>query len=373
MGRAMTYHIVQLVPELNQGGVERGVVELSRELVLRGHRSTVISAGGRLVQTLLDDGGNHVQFDVCSKNPLTVPRRVAALRALLADLAPSVVHARSRVPAWLSLLANRSLNLPFITTVHGFNSVNRYSAVMTRGDRVLYGSHAIRDYILAHYRIDESKLRYVPRGIDLAEFDPDAVDVQRVEAFRREFDLAGKFVVTCVGRITGWKGQDTLIRAMAAVRKLHPDTVALFVGNVRGDRQETFLALQALAAECGVAEAIRFAGSQSALREIYALSDLVVSAASTKPETFGRATAEALAMNRPVIASAHGGSLDIVRDGINGLLFEPGNHDDLARKIAQARAMTFSSMRPHIQEHFSLERMTQAELDVCRELVPCGR
>lgn len=118
-------HIVQLLPELNQGGVERGTVELSRELVKRGHRSTVISAGGKLAPQIEKDGGRHILLDVCSKNPLTAPRRVHDLRHLISDLRPSVLHARSRVPAWLAWFANKRLRIPFVTTVHGFNSVGK--------------------------------------------------------------------------------------------------------------------------------------------------------------------------------------------------------------------------------------------------------
>ena len=277
-----------------------------------------------------------------------------------------VLHARSRVPAWLCRFANTKLRLPFVTTVHGFNSVSRYSAIMTQGDRVIYGSAAIRDYILKNYPVEESKLRYVPRGVDTGYFAPEKADRSFMEDFRRTHGLEGRYVITIVGRITEWKGHDTFIRALAEVRKQHPEAVGLAAGGVAAGKEDYFGTLQQLAAETGAD--IRFAGSQSKIREIYALSDLVVSAASSKPETFGRTAAEALAMDKPVIASAHGGSLDIVLDGVNGFLFPPGNSAALAARILDALRFDFRDLRGHIERNFSLQHMTDTELAVYREL-----
>ena len=359
-------HIIQILPELNQGGVERGTVELSRELIQRGHRSTVISAGGILCPQIRLDGGAHITQDVCSKNPITAPARIFRLRKQLAALQPDILHARSRVPAWLCHFANPPLNIPFITTVHGFNSVSKYSKIMVKGDRVIYGSSAIKDYILKNYSIDESILRYVPRGIDTAYFDPQATDHPFIRQFKQQYGLNGKTIISIVGRITEWKGHDTFIRALATVQKTHPDAVGLVAGGIWHGKEDYFQSLKKLASKLGVD--IRFTGSQPRVREIYALSDLVISAASTKAETFGRTAAEALAMNTPVVASAHGGSLDILADGENGLLFEPGNEIDLAEKTDQALNRKFRNLREHIQTHFSLEHMTETELDVYKEL-----
>lgn len=359
-------HIVQILPELNQGGVERGTVEFSRELVKLGHASTVISAGGSLVEQIEKDGGRHIQLDVCSKNPLTLPFRIRSLRTVLSDLLPSVLHARSRVPAWLCWFANKKLNIPFVTTVHGFNSVSRYSAIMTRGERVLYGSTSIKDYILTHYDVDESLLRYVPRGIDMAHFDPEKADTGFMADFLQKHELNGRTIITIVGRITEWKGHDCFIRAIGQVQQVHPEVVGLVAGGVWHGKEDYLESLKNLATE--VEADIRFTGSQSNVREIYALSDLIVSAASTKPETFGRTAAEALAMNKPVIASAHGGSLDILQDGTNGFLFPPNDHDALAKNILQALTHEFSNMREHINANFSLQYMTETELAIYREL-----
>ena len=365
-----TRHVVQVLPELNQGGVERGVVEFNRELVKRGHYSTVISAGGSQAEQIEKDGGRHIPLSVCSKNPLTFPFRVLALRRTLRTLhpAPGILHARSRVPAWLCRFANKKLKIPFVTTVHGFNSVNKYSAIMTTGDRVIYGSPAIKDYVIENYAFNETKLRYVPRGVDTHYFDPDSTDMDFIESFKQEHELNGKTIITIVGRITEWKGHDTFIRALAEVQKNHPEVIGVAAGGTWRGKEDFLQGLEKLAEKLGAD--IRFVGSQTQVREIYALSDLVVSAASTKAETFGRTAAEALAMNTPVVASAQGGSLDLILDGENGFFFEPGNAADLARKIEQALPFKFGNMRDSIQKNFSLNYMVQTELDVYRELLP---
>lgn len=347
---------MQLLPELNEGGVERGVVELSRELVRRGHESIVISAGGKLAARIVADGGRHIELDVASKNPLTVPARVRRLRGTLRDLAPDVIHARSRVPAWLAVLANRAPRIPFVTTVHGFNSVNVYSRVMTLGDRVICVSSAIKEHVQRHYRVPEEKLVVIPRGIDLELFNPDAVDRSLMADFSRQHDLTGRFVVTNVGRITQLKDYETFIRAIGLLRVQRPEVLGLIVGGVREDKQEYCRSLEELVESLGLSGHVKFVGSQAKVAEIYALSDVVVSS-SKKPESFGRAAAEALAMNVPVVATAHGGVLDIVRDGVDGFLAAPGSPEAIARAILSAANLHVRCQREWVAERFSLKAM----------------
>lgn len=355
--------IVQLLPELREGGVERGVVELSRELVSRGHESVVISRGGPLAATIEADGGTHIPFEVCSKNPLTVPLRMVQLRDILRRVRPDILHARSRVPAWLAVLANWTLRIPFVTTVHGFNSVSPYSRVMTFGNRVICVSGAIREYILRHYAVAPEKCVVIPRGVDLQLFDPATVDQAFMAEFSSRFGLEGRFVVSSVGRITQLKDYETFIRAIALLKDDQPGVVGLIVGGVRDDKQGYFASLQGLVASLGVQEQIVFTGSQAKVAEIYALSDLVVSS-SKKPESFGRAAAEALAMNVPVVATAHGGVLDIVREGETGYLFPPGDAPALAAAIARCRTLPRGGLRDFVAAHFTLERMVDQTLQV---------
>jgi len=232
--------VVQLVPELDEGGVERGVVEFGREMARRGVESIVISSGGRLVPLLESEGARHVAMDVASKNLLTAPWRAMRLRRILSEIRPDILHARSRVPAWLAFLANRPLRIPFVTTVHGFNSVNAYSRVMTFGDRVICVSTAIRDHIRRHYRTPEEKIVVIPRGIDLDLFDPEKADRAFMADFSRRHGLEGRFVVTSAGRVTQLKDLETFLRAIGRLRTELPEALGMVVGGVRKDKEGYF-------------------------------------------------------------------------------------------------------------------------------------
>lgn len=362
-------HILQILPALDEGGVERGTVELNREFVKRGHASTVISSGGGLAEIIVRDGGRHIQLDVKSKNPLTVPQRVLALRRKINEVRPDLVHYRSRLPGWLFVLANRSLRLPFVSTVHGFNSVNAYSRIMTAGQRVICPSTAIVDFIRAHYKTPQERIRLVPRGIDPQLFDPAQRDTAFMAHFRNQYGLEGRFVVLGVGRITPLKGYDVLIRATALARKILPQIKTVIVGGAEAARAGHARELQKLTVDLGLQDHVVFAGSQSKVAEIYACGHVLVSGNRAKPESFGRSMAEALAMGCPVIATRFGGALDIVREGFNGWLVEPGDEAQLADRLIQASHASFSGLREDTLARFSLNQMVTQTLAVYEEVL----
>ena len=360
--------ILQLLPELNEGGVERGVVELNRELIKRGVESGVISAGGTLVNQLVEDGGQHFFFDVCSKNVLTGPQRFLGLRKILERTSPDIIHARSRVPAWLAYFANKKIQLPLVTTVHGFNSVSFYSKVMTYGDKIICVSRAIKEFIQSHYQVPDEKIIVIPRGVDLDRFDPKKLNQDFIRSFKKKYGLEGRFVVATVGRITQLKDLATFIRGIVAARPQIPNIYGLVVGGVRKDKKEHFNSLINLVDELGAKEVVFFTGSQVEIPEIYSLSD-VVAICSKKPESFGRTAAEALAMNIPVVATNHGGVLDVVISGQNGFLFPVESVDGLVEGLCHCREKTFSDLRERIEKNFSLPQMVDATLDVYRGLL----
>jgi len=354
--------ILQILPELSEGGVERGTMELSRELVKRGHESIVISSGGKLQEQIEQEGGKHITFNVCSKNPLTALWRIVQLRKILIELNPDILHARSRVPAWLTYLANKKLGIPFVTTVHGFNSVNAYSRIMSMGDSVICVSQAIKIYIQTHYNTSEEKITVIPRGIDLEKFNPANLDKVFIDNFKKEYNLNDKKIIATVGRITQLKDHQTFIRTIALLKKEDPKIVGLIVGGVREDKQEYFHSLKILVKELGLEDDIIFTGSQSKVAEIYALSNVVVSS-SKKPESFGRSVAEALALNTPVVATDHGGVLDIIVEGENGFFYPVGKSEVLAKCIDKCSNLEFDGYR-YISEYFSLEQMVDKTFKV---------
>jgi glycosyltransferase involved in cell wall biosynthesis len=355
-------HIVQLLPELNQGGVETIVISLNRELGKRGHRSTVISNGGSLASQIEKDGGHHITLDVCSKNPLTLPRRTRQLQSILSKLQPDILHAHSRVPAWLAWFANKKLRIPFVTTVHGFNSVGKYSEIMTKGDQVICVSNPVKEYILENYSVNNSKVSVIHCGIALERFNPEKLDNQRIDSLRSELNLRKKHIATSVGRITELKDYETFIRAIDLARKTTPNIYGLIIGNVRADKQDYFTQLQQLVGKLHLQDHIHFAPHCTSMPELYAISDVVVSC-SKKPESFGLTLIEALAMNTPVIATHHGGPLDIIKEGENGHFFEKENASQLAALLIKNNVEK-KDLRTDIANRFSIEKMVDSTLSV---------
>lgn len=362
-------HIVQILPALNEGGVERGTVELNREFVRLGHRSTVISAGGKLADQIGEDGGEHLTLDVKSKNPLTAFSRAAKLREILKELSPSIIHYRSRVPGWLFMMANSTLKIPFVSTVHGFNSVSFYSRVMTFGQLVICPGSGVVDYIKKHYRVQDEKIRLVFRGIDSQQFDHHHLDMNFITEFEERYSLRDAFVVLGVGRVTQLKGYDVLIRAVAEAKEKIPNIKCVIVGGVDSSRIGYAESLRHLVKELGVEDQVAFTGGQKRIAEIYTCADVLTSNNERKPEAFGRTMAEALAMDCPVIASRFGGALDIVKDGENGYLYTPGNHSELAELLVVSTDKKFTALRKDAIARFGLDQMVNKTLAVYEEIL----
>ena len=354
--------VVQLLPAMELGGVERGVVELSRGLVAHGMSSVVVSRGGALVETLRAEGGTHVAFDGGGKNPLTLRRRAAALAEIWREWRPDIVHVRSRVPAWLLRFSRQGFGFRVVSTLHGLYRVGWYSRQMTVADRVICPSRAVVDYARRFYAVPEQRLRLIYRGIDLDYFCPRPEDAAVCGAVARECGLQGATVVAIVGRVSALKGHELFLRAVALARRENASLHALVVGD--GRRLE---GLKRLAQSLGVGGVTHFVGARRDMREIYQLCDGVVSA-STRPEAFGRTMAEALAMGCPVVAAAHGGALDIVREGVNGFLFPVGDAEALARALLRLSEVRREGLRETVA-HFSLAAMVEATLGVYRELL----
>lgn len=360
--------ILQLLPELNEGGVERGVVELNREFVRRGVDSLVMSKGGRLAPQIEQDGGRHIRYDVCSKNLLTFVPRVYGLRRLLRQYKPDIVHVRSRLPAWLLWYANRTLRLPFVTTVHGMNSISAYSRIMTSGERVICVSEVIEAYIRQHYPVDQRRIRVIQRGVDMDLFNPETTDRQFIKDFRQRHGLNGRFVVTSVGRITWLKDYETFITAIACCRQNIPDITGLIVGGVRADKQAYLAGLRQLARDQGVEDCVIFTGSQSRMPEIYQLSDVVVNA-SLKMGNVGRTVVEALAMNTPVLATTFEGLENLVVNHRNGFIINNQDPDGLCSRLQQLHAAPVGDTRSSIPREFMLDTMVEDTLAVYRSLL----
>lgn len=334
-----TLALLQVLPALDAGGVERGTLEIAAAQVAAGHRALVASAGGRLVPALEALGAQHFTLPLASKTPWGIWRNAARLGALIAAEGVVLVHARSRAPAWSALWAARRAAVPFVTTYHATYSENfpgkrAYNAVMAKGDRVI----AISGHIAAHVRdrhgVGADRLRIIPRGADLAVFDPAVVDPARAGALRAAWRVPpGAALVLLPGRLTRWKGQAVLVEALCAVRDAH----AVLAGDAQG-RAGFVAELQALAARLGVGERVHIVGHVTDMPAALLAADVVIHA-SLQPEGFGRTVVEAQAMGRPVIASDLGAPRETVEEGVTGWRVPPGDVQALASVITRVMGL----------------------------------
>ena len=360
--------ILQVTAALEQGGVERGTVEMAAFIVSQGAESLVASQGGRLVTELEAQGSRHVFLPLAKRNPAAILYSAVQLRRLILREKISLVHARSRAPAWAAYLACRWTGVPFLTTFHGThriqNSVKKfYNSIMVRGRRVVAISEFIKSHILHNYAVDESLIDVAPRGYDPVVFNPESIDPQQVEQLRESLALEqGLPVIALPGRLTRWKGQALLIEALAQFRDV--PWQALFIGGA--DKKTAYLEeLKSMVDLFGISERVHFVGDQSEIALYYLLSDLVVSA-STEPEAFGRVAVEAQAMGRPIVASAHGGSLETVVDGETGWLFKNRDAADLAKTLRKALSgadlkKIGTNGRRWVAANYTIDRMCRAE------------
>jgi len=308
--------VVQILPALEQGGVENVVRSLNRVVAWGNRRSVVISSGGRLVEEIKRDGGEHVTLDVRSKNPLTYFPRMFALRRALKRIADEskggvLVCVHSRVPAWLFYRANRKLGLKWITYAHGANSVSKYSEIMTKGDLVISPSNFLAEFLKKNYPITDEKIRVVRPMVDFERFDPDSLDREFIQKKYREWKiLPGQKVSMAIGRISPVKGLENVIR--------DTQNKLVVIGEADEDHRGYLDTLKKLAADLG--KDVIFAGGTDKVAECISLADEVVAGNSEKPESFGLAVAEAYAMNKPVRAKPFGGIkeiMDFVAEEVN--------------------------------------------------------
>lgn len=372
-------NILQVLPSLHGGGVERGTVEIAQALIDGGHRAVVASSAGRMVRDIERTGADYFRLPLKRKNPMVIWRNVNRLSRLIEDQAIDLVHARSRAPAWSAYYAARQTGRPFVTTIHGAYSAGTalkraYNSVMTRGDKVIAISEFIRDYALTNYpSLSDDRVMVIYRGVDTQQFRPGNVPAARIIQLTQAWSLPdGAPVILLPGRLTRLKGQDVLIRALAA--STSADSVLVFVGSDEG-RESFKVELRKIATAAGVGDRIRFAGHCRDMQAAYSLASVVVSA-STKPEGFGRTAVEGQAMGRPVIVTDHGGARETVRPGETGWRVPPGDHlamaaaidDSLALSQAQRDALADRAVA-HVISHFSLELMKQRTLGLYHEIL----
>ena len=374
--------ILQVAPELSAGGVERTVLEVTEAIVQAGGRALLASRGGRLEGEFAQLGGELYRMDAKSKNPVVLKANEGKLKRIIHDEGVHLVHARSRAPAWSAYGAAKASGVPFVTTYHGAYSGHsglkrKYNSVMAKGELVIANSQWIAEHVHQVHHVPAERIVTIPRGVDLAAFDPDVVNAGRIADVRARWSLTDdkRLTLFLPGRLTEWKGQ---ILALQAMGLLAPEEREGLVLVLAGDAQGR------TAYEGRIYDTIRHlqldgqamvVGHESDMPAAYLASDIVL-APSTRPEAFGRVAAEASAMGKPVIVSDHGGGRETVLDGETGARVEPGDPAALAGAIRAlmavgktARAGMGKAGQVHVRKHFSKRGLQVATLGVYKRLI----
>jgi glycosyltransferase involved in cell wall biosynthesis len=369
--------VVQVLPELDEGGVEGETLDLAIFLARNGYRSLVISGGGRLVPQLEKNGCIHVLWPHIGEKSLRCLQYVSKLRRFLQDERVDILHLRSRLPAWIGYFAWKllpeDLRPSLITTFHGFYSVNSYSRIMTKGERVVAVSETIKQHILDNYKIDKELISLIHGGFNVREFSPDAVSPERIRFLREKwlFGHDNKPIIILPGRLTQWKGQDLLIESLALIKS--QDFIGLLIGDTEENPSFTRKLVERLKYH-GLTDNILLVGHCSDMPAALMLADVVISASSTQPEAFGKVAIEAMAMGKPVIATAHGGSLETILPGVTGWLVPPLDPKALAEAISAVLADRNNAVqlgrqgRAWVNERFTAKAMCEKTVALYHEV-----
>lgn len=341
------FTLLQVTPELETGGAEQTTLDVAHAVIAGGGKALVASRGGRMTSRLVADGGRLIEMPVQSKNPLVILGNAARLIDVIRTEGVSVVHARSRAPAFSALWAAHAAGVPFVATYHGVYNARSglkrwYNAVMTRGDLVIANSDYTRDHVLAQHQLDPARIVTIPRGVDLTRFDPGKVSPDRVAALAAQWGIAAddrRVRLLLAGRLTRWKGQVLLIEAVARVKAAGgPVPLVLLVGDDQG-RADYRAELETLIARHDLGDSVRLVGHCDDMPAAYLLADIAC-APSLDPEAFGRTAVEPQIMGRPVLAADHGAARETVVDGQTGWLVRPGDIEAWALALGHALTLT---------------------------------
>ncbi len=372
--------VLQVLPELGQGGVELGTVQIAGHLAENGFKNFVASQGGRMEFQLEKLGVKHFKLPLKSKNPFVILRNAEKLAEIIKKEGINIVHARSRAPAWSTYLAAKKAGVHYMTTFHGTYGLGPkgikklYNRVMTFGEKVIVISSHIKRHVMENYHTPEDKLVFIHRCVDVDKFNSAAVTPERLKTMIEQYELpTDKQLILLIGRLTRWKGQELLIEALAKIKDRN-DFHCVFTGDDQGRVKYTEGLVNKIK-EYGMQGMFTFIKHTDDVPALMKACDIVVSA-SVEPEAFGRIAAEGEAMGKIVLASNIGGSLDNLKDGVTGRHFVSGDADDLAEKLDWALSLSSgerekfaASAEKFVKENFTKQIMCDKTLAVYRSLI----
>ena len=371
--------VLQVLPEMNHGGVEVGTVEIASGMQEAGIKNFVASSGGRMVYDLKKIKVKHFELPLKTKNPFKLWLNSKRLEKIIKENGINIVHARSRAPAWSAYWAAKRTGAEFLTTFHGTYGLGPwgikkiYNRVMTYGKLVIAISSHIKNHMIKEYKFDESKMRLIHRCVNIDNFSPSKVSKERIaQALTENHIPEDKPVISLIGRVTRWKGQHLLIEALSKIKT--KDFYCLIVGSDQGRTHYTN-ELKELVHKYKLDAKVQFIDHSFDIPALLMLSDVVLSTA-IEPEAFGRAAIEGQAMGKIVLASNIGGSLDNTIDGVTGKLFESNNAKSLADAIDWALNLSPSERKKiskaaikNVKDNFTKQIMCDKTIAVYHELL----
>ncbi|MBQ8785794.1 MAG: glycosyltransferase family 4 protein [Alphaproteobacteria bacterium] len=371
--------VLQVLPELQHGGVEWGTIQIAEALQQSGYTNFVASAGGRLEYELDKMKVKHFKLPLKTKNPIKLYLNSLKLEKIIKENGINIVHARSRAPAWSAYWAAKRAGVKYMTTFHGTYGLGPkgikkvYNKVMTFGQLIIAISSHIKNHMLQNYDVAESKMRLIHRCVDVEKFSPKAVTQERIIRTIKENNLPeDRPIISLIGRITRWKGQHILVEAMSMLK--NKDAYALIVGSDQG-RVKYTEELKETAKKLGVENRIKFIGESFDIPALLMVSDVVLSTA-IEPEAFGRAAIEGQAMGKIVLASNIGGSLENLVDGVSGRLFKSNDAKSLAEAMDWALSLSEEEKKKfseaaikNVHDNFTKQIMCDKTIAVYNELL----
>ena len=365
--------VLQVIPRLGYGGAETGCYDLAHYLPENNCSSYIVTSGGELLKFIDKKKVKLFKLPVQSKNPILIFFNSIALVFIILFNNISIVHARSRAPAWSCLIATKITRRKFVTTFHGTynfkNSIKKfYNSVMVRSNLVIAGSNFIFSHIKDNYSkyLDlKKKFLVIFRGINVDYFDSSTTLDTEENRLTSDWELdINKKTILMPGRLTAWKGQETFIEALNLVNKElgYESFNAVILGSDQG-RDIYSKKIKRLAEQYRLTSQLKFVEHCNDMPLAYKISDIVVSA-SVEPEAFGRVAVEAQSMEKPIIASNIGGSNETIENNVSGFLFESSNPQSLSKKIIEVLNLDESRLkligiegRKNIIKKFNVEKM----------------
>lgn len=376
------YHkatILQVVPALYSGGVERGTVEVAKRLKQEGYNTIVVSSGGPLVSELESSEVQHILINCNSKNPFVIWKNARLISEIIKKYKVDIVHARSRAPAWSCYFATRATNAKFVTTFHGIYTLSNYfkklyNSVMAKGEKTIAVSNFVKQHIVKNYNVPEDKIEVIYRGVDYNYFSPKNLSEETLQKYRKKYYTPTDVpIILLPSRMTTWKGHIILVQALAKLK--HRNFYCLMVGDLSKHPNCT-ARVKTLINSLKLQSRIQIFGNESNIPNLYGISDIILST-SIQPEAFGRTITEGQAMEKLVIATNIGGAVETISDNQTGFHVKPNDPDDLADKLEYCLSIVKTDEGRRIQkaarqdviDKFSLDAMLDKTLDLYKRIL----